>query len=389
MTEVTTSSRNDLADVDELYRRLSALDPGRPGEWVRRKVQAYAAQQTAERAVRESTKVVDKPGPVPSAPKVAQKATAAAQPAAKKPLGVPVILGGIGLVVLGIFIVVPRIMTTHDASKAVPPPPVPLAPPVETTPRMAQAPTPISSEPATEPPPPAPQSSESETAATPTPEPQLPAATSPANAATSHTSAPPPASVASAKANTAPRARPQPKAPVVARQRAPVAASRAAIASNARPQGLPAIAPVNNSAPAISPAAPTPAPAAPATSTRVASAAPASASAMSSPAPQPMPAAASASATPSDEFYQAAQSGDLKGLQTGFAGNIDVNARDPKGRTALILAIQHGQLDAVKALLAHGANASLPDAHGTTPMGAAHDRGNFEITRVVERATRH
>jgi ankyrin repeat protein len=78
-----------------------------------------------------------------------------------------------------------------------------------------------------------------------------------------------------------------------------------------------------------------------------------------------------------------------KEFQIGFADNIDVNARDPKGRTALILAIQHGQLDAVKALLAHGANASLPDSHGATPMGAAHERGNFEITRALERATRH
>jgi hypothetical protein len=377
MTESTTSSRNDLAEVDEHYRRLSALDPARPGEWVRRRVQAYAAQQTAERAIRESAKVVDELRPVTPAPNVAPKATPAAQPPGKKPLGEPVILGSLGLVVLAVFIVVLRIMTTHDPSTTVPPPPAPLAPLAEATPRVAQAPLPISSEPTTEPPSPPPQPSEPEAAATPTPEPQLPAGTSPAEAARSHTSTPRPASVTPAKANAAPRARPQAKAPFVARQSAPVAASRAPVARNVSPQALPPAATVNNSTPAISLAPPAPAPTAPATNTP--------APAMSPPTPQP----ASALATPSDEFYQAAQRGDLKELQIGFAGNIDVNARDPKGRTALILAIQHGQVDAVKALLAHGANASLPDSRGATPMGAAHERGNFEITRALEGATRH
>ena len=47
---------DELGDVDQLYRRLSAQDAGRPGEWVRRKVQAYAAQQAAERAVRSNAK---------------------------------------------------------------------------------------------------------------------------------------------------------------------------------------------------------------------------------------------------------------------------------------------------------------------------------------------
>src|ERR1700744_1675938 len=105
MTEVTTPHKDDLAAVDELYRRLSARDAGRPGEGVRRKVQAYAAQQTAERALRDGNKVTskagaDKPAPIApaasastaapaSAPKATPRSTAAAvQPeAAKKPLG--------------------------------------------------------------------------------------------------------------------------------------------------------------------------------------------------------------------------------------------------------------------------------------------------------------
>ena len=81
---------------------------------------------------------------------------------------------------------------------------------------------------------------------------------------------------------------------------------------------------------------------------------------------------------------RAAEIGDVNKLQTDLAGNIDVNGTDSKGRTALILAVQHGHLDAVKALLAHGASPNKSDAHGATPLIAAHFRGNFAILTVLE-----
>ena len=56
MSEVT-SSQDELSEVDNLYRRLSTADQGRPGEWVRRKVQAYAAQQAAEREAISSASI--------------------------------------------------------------------------------------------------------------------------------------------------------------------------------------------------------------------------------------------------------------------------------------------------------------------------------------------
>jgi ankyrin repeat protein len=74
-------------------------------------------------------------------------------------------------------------------------------------------------------------------------------------------------------------------------------------------------------------------------------------------------------------------------LRSILENNIDVNAPDAKGRTALILAIQRGRLDAVKMLLSHGANPNKADAHGTTPMSAAYSRGNYEITQALQRST--
>jgi hypothetical protein len=92
---------------------------------------------------------------------------------------------------------------------------------------------------------------------------------------------------------------------------------------------------------------------------------------------------------PPEEFYKGAQSGDLGILRTVLGNNVDVNARDGKGRTALILAIQYGHFDAVKMLLAHGANPNSTDSHGLTPMAAAHSRGNYEITAALEKSLHH
>jgi hypothetical protein len=99
MNEVT-SSQDELSEVDNLYRRFSASDPGRPGEWVRRKVQAYAAQQAAERAVRESMKGREAASPV-AAPAPAPKAAPAVpapfekKQSASKPWLIPAVAGAV------------------------------------------------------------------------------------------------------------------------------------------------------------------------------------------------------------------------------------------------------------------------------------------------------
>src|SRR3954465_12147392 len=93
MSEVSPS-QDQLSEEDRLYRRLSAVDPGRPGEWVRRKVQAYAAQQAAERAVRATAKTQDNlsaTGTVPQLriPPAAAAAAAAAAEGSAPPTGKP------------------------------------------------------------------------------------------------------------------------------------------------------------------------------------------------------------------------------------------------------------------------------------------------------------
>jgi ankyrin repeat protein len=88
-------------------------------------------------------------------------------------------------------------------------------------------------------------------------------------------------------------------------------------------------------------------------------------------------------------LWIAAKSGDVSGLQAAFASNVDVNAPDENGETALILAIQNNRVEAVRALLAHGANPNTADARGRTPLRAARVRGNLAILMALEHNGKH
>ena len=74
----------------------------------------------------------------------------------------------------------------------------------------------------------------------------------------------------------------------------------------------------------------------------------------------------------------------MSGLQAALASNVDVNALNADGQTALILAIQNNHVDAVRALLAHGANPNTPNSRGFTPLRAARARANLAILTALE-----
>jgi hypothetical protein len=81
--------------------------------------------------------------------------------------------------------------------------------------------------------------------------------------------------------------------------------------------------------------------------------------------------AARAGVSPAAAFRHAAEVGDLAALAALAEKQVDIDARDAAGRTALMLATLHGEADAVAALLAHGADPNAADADGTTPLQAA------------------
>ena len=65
---------------------------------------------------------------------------------------------------------------------------------------------------------------------------------------------------------------------------------------------------------------------------------------------------------------------------------MNVNARDSEGRTALMLAARHGQIKAVVALLADGADPTIADSHGFTPLRVANSAGNSSIIVALKKA---
>lgn len=109
-------------------------------------------------------------------------------------------------------------------------------------------------------------------------------------------------------------------------------------------------------------------------------------------APQAAPGASAAmraagrQADPAAALRQAAEIGDVAGLKTLLARTSDIDARDEKGRTALMLATVHGEAGAVDVLLAHGADPNAADASGTTPVQAAMALGQPAIAAALQRA---
>ena len=90
------------------------------------------------------------------------------------------------------------------------------------------------------------------------------------------------------------------------------------------------------------------------------------------------------------ELMRAAAKEDSKAVQQLLSGKADVNvnALDQTGQTALILACQNPKAkpEVVKALLAAGADANLRGRNGYTALTWALARNNTEVSRLLRRA---
>lgn len=74
---------------------------------------------------------------------------------------------------------------------------------------------------------------------------------------------------------------------------------------------------------------------------------------------------------PGAGLREAASQGEMGRLQRLTSSSVSLESRDAQGRTALLLAVQHRQLAAVRWLVAHGADRNARDAQGLTPVEAA------------------
>ena len=310
-------SQDPPEEIDDHYRRTSALDPSRPSESVRRAVLAHAAQLAAERAARKEPIKID-----------------TSQPAANQASWRgPAIFGTLAAAALAGLLIAPQYLIPNH------PPVTALSPGQVARPETADSePTPAADQLAAQPPPPAqpaqprsilrprmsarsgsPQAIENDT--------QLPQE--------SRRAAVPAASPAQNENPAAEIAQPQPMAPRIARS-ASAAAPMAALSGHAEAFG----GAVQAGRPADSAA----------------------------------------------DLRRAADTGDMQKLRVLLDQQVDIEARDASGRTALMLATLRGRAAAVDALLASGADPNAADASGTRPLQAAVANDQQAIAAALRRA---
>ena len=91
----------------------------------------------------------------------------------------------------------------------------------------------------------------------------------------------------------------------------------------------------------------------------------------------------SAKATRPDALHRAAKAGNLEGLQAALAAGADVNARDGRGWTALMYAVNKGYLLLVDPLLAARADPDVRAPDGATALFMAVAHGQPEIVTLL------
>ena len=87
-----------------------------------------------------------------------------------------------------------------------------------------------------------------------------------------------------------------------------------------------------------------------------------------------------------DALHNAAQAGDIEILKAALATDVDVNARDSRGRTALMHAVNKGYLLLVSELLKAQADVDIRAPDGATALFMAAAHGHTEIIELLMKA---
>jgi ankyrin repeat protein len=85
-------------------------------------------------------------------------------------------------------------------------------------------------------------------------------------------------------------------------------------------------------------------------------------------------------------FFDASREGNLAMLDTFIQARYDLNLKDEKGYTGLILAAYHGHQDAVDRLIDAGADPCAKDNRGNTALMGAIFKGELAIARRLVQA---
>ena len=84
--------------------------------------------------------------------------------------------------------------------------------------------------------------------------------------------------------------------------------------------------------------------------------------------------------------WEAARTGQTQQVEALVQQGLPVDARDPEGKTALMLAAMNGHTATVQRLLALRANPTLVDRDGLTAAQLAAQRGHMRLVELLEAA---
>ena len=82
-------------------------------------------------------------------------------------------------------------------------------------------------------------------------------------------------------------------------------------------------------------------------------------------------------------LHQAISKGDKESILQHIENGSDLNFKDNKGLTPLLLALKHNQLEIAKILIKHGADIELANKGGRTPLHFAIELGSIELTKAI------
>ena len=88
----------------------------------------------------------------------------------------------------------------------------------------------------------------------------------------------------------------------------------------------------------------------------------------------------------SSDLHSAAKRGDITAVNALLAKGAEVNAKDKDGRTALMYAAGNGHTETVETLLAKGAEVNAEDKGGRTALMYATWKGHTKIVRLLKQA---
>lgn len=85
-------------------------------------------------------------------------------------------------------------------------------------------------------------------------------------------------------------------------------------------------------------------------------------------------------------LHEAARHGDLAEVKQLIGAGADVNSRDFRGQTPLLLAVGYQHLEVAKVLLENGANVQAKDHEGTSALqlGIGNSGANSEMVQLLQ-----